>query len=75
MMSFKIDFFLPFSTTLFLEGGGGTKRTAMAWDSKIWNLMPRKYDLKHFGGEILQNSEDYKVHQTHDFLPDISLRI
>ena len=52
-------------------GGGGAKRTAMAWDSKIWNLDTRKCDLKHFGGEILQNSEDYKVHQR----PDISLEM
>jgi hypothetical protein len=32
---------------------------------KFWNLESLKCDFKHFGGEILQNSEDYKVHRRH----------
>jgi hypothetical protein len=34
---------------------------------KFWNLESLKCDFKHFGGEILQNSEDYKVHRRHKF--------
>jgi hypothetical protein len=52
-------------------------RTPKAWDMldgsggmlprKIWNLESLKCDFKRFGGEILQNSKDYKVHQAHYF--------
>jgi hypothetical protein len=34
---------------------------------KFWNLESLKCDFKHFGGEILQNSEDYKVHRRRNF--------
>jgi hypothetical protein len=38
-----------------------------ATSGKFWNLESLKCDFKHFGGEILQNSEDYKVHRRHKF--------
>jgi hypothetical protein len=37
------------------------KRTFSFWlKGLIWNLESLKCNFKHFGGEILQNSEDYK---------------
>jgi hypothetical protein len=38
-----------------------------ATSGKFWNLESLKCDFKHFGGEILQNSEDYKVHRRHKY--------
>ena len=58
---------------------GGAKRTPKARDhlGRSGGMHPRenfetdleslKCDFKHFGGEILQNSEDYKVHRRHKF--------
>jgi hypothetical protein len=42
---------------------------AHAPTGKCWNLESLKCDFKHFWDEILQNSEDYKVHRRLESVP------
>jgi hypothetical protein len=63
------------SQTFILGGGEANAEGARpsrgvrghAPPGKFWNLESLKCDFKHFGGEILQNSKDYKVHRRHKF--------
>ena len=68
-------------TSLSVLGGGGASERQWretGWGSPGENLKSRVPEMRFeaFWVEVLQNSEDYnKVHQRHNFLPDISPRI
>ena len=46
----------------------GVRHARGVWGHAPRNLESLKCDFKRFGGQILQNSKDYKVRQTHAFL-------